>query len=55
MPCLAGLAGSELTGMADTSVVNFNAHFTSLGGSDLDVLNGQRLASFPGNRSLSFS
>jgi hypothetical protein len=34
----AGLAG--LTGMADTSVVNFNAHLTSLGGSDLNVLNG---------------
>jgi hypothetical protein len=28
-----------LTGMADTSVVDFNAHLTSLGGSDLDVLN----------------
>jgi hypothetical protein len=25
--------------MADTSVVDFNAHLTSLGGSDLDVLN----------------
>ena len=42
-----------LTGMADTSVVDFNAHLTSLGGSDLDVLDGQRRTSLPGNSSLS--
>lgn len=38
--------------MADTSVVNLNADFVSLGGSDLDVLNGEGLAGSPGNGSL---
>lgn len=42
-----------LTGMADTGVVDFNAHLTSLGGSNLDVLNGQRRTGFPGDGSLS--
>lgn len=48
----AGLMAG-LTGMADTGVVNFNAHLTSLGGSNLDVLNGQRRAGLPGDGSLS--
>ena len=48
----AGLMAG-LTGMADTSVVDFNAHLTSLGGSDLDILNGQRRTGFPGDGSLS--
>jgi hypothetical protein len=48
----AGLMAG-LTGMANASVVDFNAHLTSLGGSDLDVLNGQRRAGLPGNSSLS--
>lgn len=42
-----------LTGMADTGVVDFNAHLTSLGGSNLDVLNRQRRAGLPGDGSLS--
>lgn len=42
-----------LTGMADTSVVNLDAHLTGLGGCNLDILNGKRFASFPGNGSLS--
>jgi hypothetical protein len=52
--CLLPVAGlmAGLTGMADTSVVDFNAHLTSFGGSDLDVLNGQRRAGFPGDGSL---
>lgn len=42
-----------LTGMADTGVVDFNAHLTSLRGSNLDVLNGQRRTGLPGDGSLS--
>ena len=41
-----------LTGVADTSVVNLNAHLMRLGRSNLDVLNGQGLAGGPGNCSL---
>jgi hypothetical protein len=49
--CIAGsIAG--LTGVADTSVVNLNADLVGLGGSDLDVLDGERLAGSPGNGSL---
>lgn len=48
----AGLMAG-LTGMTDTSVVDFNAHLTSLWGSDLDVLDGERRAGLPGNSSLS--
>ena len=48
----AGLMAG-LTGMADTSVVDFNAHLTSLWGGNLNVLKGQRRTGFPGDRSLS--
>jgi hypothetical protein len=41
-----------LTGVADTSVVNLNADLVGLGGSDLDILDGERLAGSPGNGSL---
>jgi hypothetical protein len=37
------------TGMADTSVVDLNAHFMCLGWRNLDVLDGEVLAGFPGN------
>jgi len=35
--------------MADTSVIDLDADFMSFGGSDLNVLDGKVLASFPGN------
>jgi hypothetical protein len=38
--------------VADTSVVNLNADLVGLGGSDLDILDGQRLTGSPGNGSL---
>lgn len=38
--------------MANTCVVNLNADLVSLGGGDLDVLDGEVLASLPGNGSL---
>lgn len=41
-----------LTGVADTSVVNLNANLVGLGGSDLDILDGQRLTSSPSNGGL---
>ena len=41
-----------LTGVADTSVVNLNAHFVGTGRSNLNVLNGKRLSGSPGNGGL---
>jgi len=35
--------------MANSSVVNLNANLVCLGRCDLDVLNGEVLASFPGH------
>lgn len=49
---MAGLIAG-LTGVTDTSVVNLNADLVGLGGSDLDILDGQRLTGSPGNGSLS--
>jgi hypothetical protein len=48
------MAGSiaGLTGVADTSVMNLNADLMGLGGSNLDILDGERLAGSPGNGSL---
>jgi hypothetical protein len=48
------MAGSTagLTGVADTGVVNLDAHLVGLGRSNLDVLDGQGLTSSPGNCSL---
>lgn len=48
-----GGVDAGLTGVADTSVVNLNAHLVGLGRSDLDVLDGQGLTGSPGDRSLS--
>lgn len=39
----------QLTGVADTGVVDLNADLMCLGGSNLNVLNAEVLASFPGN------
>lgn len=33
--------------MTDTSVIDLNADLVGLGGSNLDILNGELLASFP--------
>ena len=41
--------------MADTSVVDLDTDFMCLGRCDLDILNGEVLASFPGNRCLCHS
>ena len=41
-----------LTSVADTSVVNLNAHLTSFGGSDFDVLVGEGRAGLPGDGGL---
>jgi hypothetical protein len=43
---------AELTSVADTSVVNLNAHLAGARRKDLNILDGERLASTPGNRSL---
>lgn len=40
------------TSMADTSVVDLDSDFMFLGRSDLDVFDGEILASFPGDCSL---
>lgn len=40
------------TCVADTGVVNLDSDLMGLGRSDLDILNGQFLASFPGDGSL---
>ena len=50
--CMAGFCGA-LTSVADTGVVNLNAHFMCLGRSNLDVLDGEGLGGTPGDRSLS--
>lgn len=39
--------------MADTGVVNLNAHLVRLGRSNFDILNREGLAGAPGDRSLS--
>lgn len=41
--------------VADTGVVDLNADLVGLGGCDLDILNGEVLAGFPGNGSLFWS
>jgi hypothetical protein len=41
--------GAELTGMADTGVVDLDADFIRLGWGNLDVLDGEILACFPGD------
>ena len=46
------MKGSHLTCVANTSVVNLHAHLVSLRGCNLDVLNREGLASFPGNSGL---
>ena len=38
--------------MADSCVVNFNSNFVGLGGSDLDILDAEGLASLPGDGGL---
>jgi hypothetical protein len=38
--------------VADAGVVDFDSDLVSLGGSDLDVLDGKLLASLPGNGGL---
>lgn len=40
------------TSVADTSVMDLNADFVGLGRRNLDVLDGQRLASCPGDGGL---
>jgi hypothetical protein len=44
--------GSRLTCVTNASVVNLHAHLVSLGGCNLDILNREALASFPGNGGL---
>ena len=48
------MAGSMagLTGVADTGVVNLDAHLVRSGRSNLNVLDGQGLTGSPGNCSL---
>lgn len=41
-----------LTRVANTGIVNLNADLVGLGGSDLDILNGQVLAGLPGDGGL---
>jgi hypothetical protein len=41
--------------VADTGVVDLNADLVGLGGCDLDILNGEILAGFPGNGGLFWS
>ena len=52
LACMAGFFGA-LTSVADTGVVNLNAHLMRLGRSNLDVLDGEGLGGTPGDRSLS--
>ena len=52
VPAGAARERERRTSVADTSVVDLNADFVSLGGSDLDVLNGEGLAGSPGNGGL---
>ena len=42
----------EHTCVANTSVVDLNSDLVGPGGSDLDILNGERLAGLPGNGGL---
>jgi hypothetical protein len=42
----------ELTGVADTGVVNLDAHLVSAGRSNLDILNGEGLSRSPGDGGL---
>jgi hypothetical protein len=44
--------GGLHTGVADAGVVDLNADLVGLGGSDLDVLDGELLSGLPGNGSL---
>lgn len=51
---LGVLAGEGVgIGVADTGVVDLDAHLVGLGGSDLDVLDGEVLAGLPGDGGLS--
>ena len=45
-------AATRLTCVADTGVVNLNAHLVRLRGCDLNVLNDKVLASLPGDSGL---
>lgn len=50
---LGVLAGQGVgIGVADTGVVDLNADFVGFGGSDLDVFDGEVLASLPGDGGL---
>jgi hypothetical protein len=46
---VVGGRGLQHTGMADTSVVDLDTDFVRAGRQDLDLLNGEVLAGFPGN------
>ena len=52
-----GVLAGQCVGIcvADTGVVDLNADLVGPGGSDLDILNGEVLASFPGNGGLFWS
>jgi hypothetical protein len=43
---------SDRTRVADACVVNLDSHLVSLGRRNLNILNGEVLASFPGNGGL---
>jgi hypothetical protein len=49
-----GILARECVGIcvANTSVVDLNSDLVGLGGSNLDILNGERLAGLPGNGGL---
>lgn len=49
-----GVLAGQCVGIcvADTSVVDLDTDFVSLGRSDLNILNGEVLAGFPGNGGL---
>ena len=52
-----GVLAGQCVGIcvADTGVVDLNADLVGPGGSDLDILDGEVLASFPGNGGLFWS
>lgn len=52
LPPAHASGSSHLTCVANASVVNLDADLVGLGGSNLDVLNREALAGFPGNGSL---
>lgn len=52
LPNIQNQCRAELTCVANAGMVNLDTDFMSLGGCDLDIFDGERLAGTPGDRSL---